>query len=107
MALSKKDKENITQFKKEIEELVAERRKANEYIDMIHQDEVFNMKGLFILDSYLDKIENKIKLKEIVFYWAHKLGENSDTIEPYILRGIQIIAGALSWHIATGQKIRI
>lgn len=107
MIVSKKDKKNITQFKKEIEALIEERRKANEYIDIIHQDEVFNLKGLFILDSYLDKIENKLKLKEIIFYWVHKLEENSDKIEPYILRGLKIIAGALSHHISTGEKIQI
>lgn len=107
MALSKKDIKNITLFKNEILALVAERREANAYSTTIYKDKTFAFKGLAILSKYLDKIEDKIMFKDIVLDWTLTMAKNNDKVEPYIIRGIESISGALILYVSTGIKIEV
>ncbi len=107
MILSKNDRKNITQFKNEILALVAERREANAYSTTIDRDATFSLKGVAILNKYLDKIENKTMFKDIIFEWARTMEENPDKLEPYIIHGMKSISGALILYVSTGIKIEV
>lgn len=107
MILSKEDKKNIKLFENDITELVIKRRKENDYIDRIREDDAFIIKGLRIVNRYLDKIENKIEWKKIAYNWIYKLEKDPGAVEPYMLHGLTVIVGAIGHYISTGEKVEL
>lgn len=107
MILSKEDKKNIKLFENDITELVIKRRKENDYIDRIREDDAFIIKGLRIVNRYLDTIENKIEWKKIAYNWIYKLEKDPGAVEPYMLHGLTVIVGAIGHYISTGEKVEL
>ena len=107
MILSKEDKKNIKLFENDITELVIKRRKENDYIDRIREDDAFIIKGLRIVNRYLDTIENKIEWKKIAYNGIYKLEKDPGAVEPYMLHGLTVIVGAIGHYISTGEKVEL
>lgn len=107
MKISKKDKKNMQLFENDIAKLVIKRRKENDNIDRIREDDAFIIKGLRIVNKYLDKIENKIEWKKLAYGWIESMENDPGCVEPYILHGLSVIVGAIGHYISTGEKVEL
>lgn len=91
-------------FHEEIEMLIAERRKANNYATNIKQDEVFNHDSRNILYKYIKSIENKAEFHRVLGGWITMM-EDSNEVEEYIINGMDGVLGALWFYMATGVQL--
>lgn len=101
--MTKLNKQEIESLK-EIEELIAERRKANNYATNIKQDKVFNHDSQNILHKYIKSIENKEEFHHVLSTWITMM-EDSNEVEEYIINGMYGVLGALRFYMATGVQL--
>jgi len=95
------DKKLFEEFCKEIEILIAERRKANNY-DNISQDEIFNYKAIHKANACIIHMENKQDFRIHLSHWINLMA-NSGEVEEYIINGMDRALGAVLYYLATGR----
>ena len=101
--MTKSDLELGECFIKEIENLIAKRRKVNKYEDRFYQDDVFNEKSKEILYKYLKYIKDKTQFRQILGFWISMMEENG--VESYIICGLDGVLGTLVFDIMMDKSI--
>ena len=98
--MTNNDIKTFNKFSEEMQILIAERRKANNY-DNISQDEVFNYKSTCIANKYIGQMEDKQAFRIHLCHWIN-LMDNSGEVEEYIINGMDGAVGAVLHYLATG-----
>lgn len=98
--MTNKDIKTFNKFSKEMQILIAERRKANNY-DNISQDEIFNYKAIHKANACIIHMENKQGFRIHLSRWINLMA-NSGEVEEYIINGMDGTLGAVLYYLATG-----